>query len=137
MTVEERLEKLERELARARRRVRRLVIAGALAVACLVGLVVGLWGRAWVVPEVQGRRFVLLDEKGKPRLWLGMGKDGSVLFVIAENDRILAAHTMGKDGYREFESESFSSRGGDLKVFKDGSAEFLTDKEGKVIWKAP
>jgi hypothetical protein len=85
MTTGERLENLERELARAKRRSRWLLAA--------VGLALGVWMRAGTlgprtagaqpagvaVNEVRAKAFVLVDDAGRGRAGLDVTPDGPVL----------------------------------------------------------
>ncbi len=104
MTTEERLERVEREqaetraeLARAKRRVRRVMVAGAVALASIVVLVAA-WAcvpeasaqaAAQVVAEVRARRFLVVDERGKPRAALTVSRDVPGLTMLDENGRII------------------------------------------------
>ncbi len=96
MTTEERLETLEKELARAKRRSRRLLAA--------VGLVAGAVALVWVVvgagcntqggkvpTVIRAGRFQLVDENGSDRAVLTVDKDGPSLTLLDENgnDRAL------------------------------------------------
>jgi hypothetical protein len=102
MTAEERLERLEVELRRARRwtRLWRLL---------LVGLVVGsylllsrLAGRELQIQadqkEVHANRFILVDNNGKPRAMLAMLEDGPSLSLLGENGKGGALLTVDKKG---------------------------------------
>jgi hypothetical protein len=94
MTTEERLEKVEQELAQAKRLVRRLVIA---ALACLGVLMLFYFGvpqttaqeKAQVLPEVRTRNFVLVDENGKMRAGLTVLKYGPGLNLLDENGKAI------------------------------------------------
>ena len=85
MTTEEQLEKVEKELAAVKRQVRRLVIGGAVGVACFAILLA-----AWARPaEVQARKFVLVDEKGKTRALLAVEEGGPGMRLFGEKDKVL------------------------------------------------
>lgn len=93
MTTDERLEKLERELARSRRRFRWLIIGAGL---CFVSAAVlyASWTRsdaAGVNKELRATSFILEDTNGKPRASLGMDEDGLELRLRYENGNIGAA----------------------------------------------
>ena len=144
MTTEERLEKLEKELARAKRRNRRL-----LAVA---GLVVGAVTLAWIVAgtanraEAQGggvpaviraNAFVLVDEKGKTRAELSMGEYGPGLLLVDENGKTRATLTVDKDWpWLALADENGKTRAM-LAVGKNGPVLGLLDENGKVKWQTP
>ena len=91
MTTDERLEKLERELARARTRFRWLVVGAGL---CFVSAAV-IYARAprttEASKELRANNFVLEDANGKPRASLGMDEDGLELRLRYENGNIGAA----------------------------------------------
>jgi len=93
MTTDERLEKLERELSRARSRFRWLVVGAGL---CIISVAVlyADWSRsdtAKASKEVRATSFILEAANGKPRASLGMDEDGVVLRMRYENGKIGAA----------------------------------------------
>jgi hypothetical protein len=93
MTTDERLEKLELELALSRRRFRWLIIG---AVLCLVSAAVLYANRSrsdvvGVSKELRATSLVLEDASGKPRASLGMDEDGLELRLRYENGNIGAA----------------------------------------------
>jgi len=124
MTTEERLETLERELARAKRGNRRMVLAGAGLLLGLFALLVA--GRS-ITGVAQGQEkaadkkviraneFVLLDEQGRERGRLAVLKDGPWLSLYDEKGIPRIMLTMTNDGPRLF----------------------LSGENGKVIWRAP
>jgi hypothetical protein len=85
MTTEERLENLERELARAKRRNRWLLAAGGLAFGAwlLAGTLeprtAGAQAAGAAVNEVRAKAFVLVDDAGKPRAVLSVNAVGPAL----------------------------------------------------------
>jgi len=89
MTTDERLETLEKELARAKRRDRRLLAvvglaAGVLALAWIV-LGAGCNAQGGKVPTViRAGRFELVDANGEVRAYLEAAKDGATLFLFSE-----------------------------------------------------
>jgi hypothetical protein len=161
MTTEERLEKVEQELARAKRLVRRLMIA---ALAC-IGVLVVSWtevlqmtaqGKPHVAPQVLARSFILvddndkpramlfmaydttgltlLDEKGKPRAMLATGKNTSTLALNDENGKIRAAMGVASDGPGlTLFDENGKGRGAKLSAEKGGTGLILIDEKGKPI----
>ncbi len=151
MTTEERLETLERELARAKRRNRRLpaaarLVAGAFALVCIVA-------------AAGCNSFVLVDENGKPRIMLAVIKAGPVLSLIDENGEDRAILVVGKHGPKlAMLDENGKPRAmlavdevgpmlamldengkhrASLVVDKDGPRLRLLDENGKLKWAAP
>lgn len=106
MTTEERLEKLERELGRAKRH-NRCLLAG-LAV-CL-----GIGGVAWAfrpeparaqivwtgVKEVRANRFILEDKQGKARAQLTVYSDGPRLSLFDQWGKVCAELAATEGGAR-------------------------------------
>ena len=123
MTVEERLEKVERELAQAKRLLRPLVVVGAIAVACLIVLR-AVWPDLLLThAEVRARSFVLVDEKGQTCASLSANILGSELELF---------DTKGQPGA----ALSASSFGSKLELFdKRGhlSASLKTSVAGPVL----
>ncbi len=120
MTLEERVENLERELAHMK--------------------------RDRVEPEVRARSFVLVDDNGKDRAALAMTEDGPRLFLSDENGEPRVTLSVQKDGARlSLWDENGKNRVG-LSVLKNGPGVSVTkdmpnltlmDGKGKVVWKAP
>jgi hypothetical protein len=96
MTTEERLEKLEKELAGAKRRSRVMLIAAAMAVA--VVFLLGAGGEA--VPKViQAEKFELVDSTGRGRAALEMTQAGEPGLVLGdEKGKIRTGLIMGEAG---------------------------------------
>ncbi len=119
MTIEDRLEKLEKELSRAKGRNRWLLVSLCLGIGLLAGV---CWsGAASTQPAraalkvVRANEFILEDENGKNRAQLGVDKNGSVLSLYGENGKKRA----------------------ELGVVKAGAGLVLADEKGKVLWSAP
>jgi hypothetical protein len=163
MTTEERLEKMEVQLARVRWFNRCLI-------ACIV-LSLGVWfilktfgpEMVWAqsgVKEIRANRFILEDENGKPRGGLAVEKGSTVLFLLDENGKSRACLAAAKDGpMLSLYDENGKPRawlaavmdGSMLSLYdEDGkpradltlSSKYgphlsLTDENGKLIWKAP
>jgi len=92
MTTDERIEKLERELSKARTRIHILVVGAGLCLASLAA--VYAYGQFSLKPrpstaevsgELRARNFVLEDEKGRVRATLGMFEGGAMLRLHTEN----------------------------------------------------
>jgi hypothetical protein len=121
MTIEERLENLERELGRVKRRSRWLLgailfVAGGLTppgVFETTAIRARAQG-AGTAEQIRARAFILEDEKGESRAALSVTKGGPGLLLLDEKGE---------------------SRAG-LRVFKDGPSLVLFDDNGKVIWSA-
>jgi hypothetical protein len=106
MTVEQRLELLERQLIRANRRSS-WVLGGALTAFSLsIALAWALWPdcasaeQAGLLPKiVRANLFVVEDLKGKERMSIGVGKEGvPALFLQDENGITRASLGCGKTG---------------------------------------
>lgn len=113
MTTDERLDKLEKELARAKRRNRRLL--------AVVGLAMGVVALVWIVGLVGGKapvrtfsdalressaagtviranQFVLEDQNGKSRAGLGVAEGSAGLVLTDEDGHLCASLVAGKGG---------------------------------------
>lgn len=142
MTIEERLEKMERELRRQKRHNRWLgtilVVVGGLIIPVLFKTT-PLQARAQsggTVKEFRANRIVLEDENGKPRATLFVSKTGPALVLSDENDKPRAVLFVGKDG----PSLGLLDENGELRAgmnaVKDGPCLILFGPDGKVIWSA-
>lgn len=118
MTTDERIEKMEGQLARMRWFNRCLI-------ACIV-LSFGAWfilksfgpETVWAQPgvkEIRATCFILLDENGKGRAVLSVLNDVPGLWLYDENGKVRASMAVGKAGP-------------DLRLF---------DENGKRIWGVP
>ena len=138
MTTEERLAKVERELARAKRRSRWLLAALGLG----LGALALVWASAANVPkaEAQGaadgrtvlaERFELVNAQSKVRAYLEMAKDGPMLCLAdaAGRPRAMLAVREGGPGLALFD-ENGKSRA-TLFALKDGPRLALFDENGK------
>lgn len=123
MTTEERLEKLERELAASKRRNRRLwiVLVAILGGCALAWTFTKGIGTAWAQAEAKGEkviranRFVLEDGQGRERGKLEMTVDGPALRLSDEKGNTRAV----------------------LSIFENEPGLKLWDEKGKAIWSAP
>ncbi|MHC4637194.1 MAG: hypothetical protein ACYTBV_06765 [Planctomycetota bacterium] len=125
MTIEERLENLERELAIAKCCSRWLLSAAVLAV--VVSVLV--WS---LVPKiVRANRFILEDKNSKSRATLAVVESGAELFMGDENGELRATLSSDKDGPR---LNLYGENGkGDVSLIvgKSGPRLSLYDENGK------
>jgi hypothetical protein len=86
MTIEERVEKVEMELARAKRR-NHLLLAGVLLAFVLLAaaMTAGTAGREDIVKV---RQFTVVDKNGEVRALLAVVKDGPWLRLYDENGNV-------------------------------------------------
>jgi hypothetical protein len=164
MTTEERLERLERDLAGERRRNRWLLTGAGL---CLVAGLVWIVGTSKataqaakiVQDEIRARKFVLEDENGKTRAGLVAGIDGPALALFDENGKMrigMAAFEFGPGlslsdengkmrilvaALKGMATMNLADENGKprakLSVPKEGPDLKLIDENGKVLWQAP
>jgi len=154
MTIEERLENMEREVGRLQRRNRWLLgailfVAGGLIVPGVfkITAIRVRSQEAGTTKEVRARSFILEDEKGKVRAMLAVGEFGPRLSLYDENGKVRAGLWAYKDGpglalYDENGNERFKA-GKTTTVTPDGkkieypeSSLILSGPDGKVIWSA-
>jgi hypothetical protein len=166
MTIEERLEDMERELRRVKRRNRWLLGAILLVVVGLIAPEVfettAIRARSKEVEtanEIRAMSFVLEDENGTVCAMLTATKDGPMLGLYDENGKTRAGLRLTKDGpdlvlldengktrvmlavLKDNSGlwlldENGLARAGLGLVTKYGSGLWLYDKNGKVIWSA-
>jgi len=140
MTTEERLENLERELARAKRRNR------CLLAAVLLGAGVVILAAAWIgTPEkalaanaakaptiIRANGFIVEDANGKSRIMLAMTEDGPTLSLLDENGKGRAILNVIRGvAILGLNDENGKPRAM-LGVSKEGPAIGLTDENGKT-----
>jgi hypothetical protein len=140
MTTEERLENLEKELARAKRRNRWLLAA------VLLGAGVVILAAAWIgTPEkvlaenaakaptiIRANVFIVEDENGKPQAILKAEKEGPGLWMYDENGKTRAMLSVFKNGpMLWFYDEKETPRAG-LSAGKEGPMLHLIDENGKI-----
>jgi len=132
MTTEERLEILERELARAKRRNYWFMT--------VLGLAVGLFALNWylraaegVAKEVRANKFILVDAKGKYRAQLAVvDKVGPLLGLYGEDDKPRAMLSVIMDGPALTLFDKNSKSGVGLDIIHGAPAVRLYDKDGKA-----
>ncbi|NIA08179.1 MAG: hypothetical protein GWP14_11195 [Actinobacteria bacterium] len=107
MTTEERLEKLELELARTKRNSRRLILGGmGLFLGLSALLVAGRTTTSTVYAQektndktvIRANAFILLDEQGRERGALSMYSFGPALTLLDEKNKTRAVLSVGKEG---------------------------------------
>jgi len=162
MTLEERIQKLERELRHTKRQKRLTLGFAAAAIILAVAMLCppgNIAAQSNISPEIRARQIVLIDEKGKPRCILAMGKEGPGLALSDENGEMRSLLRIDADGaglslYDEngkpravldadrngsglaLYDETGKPRAG-LFVGKDGPKLTLFDKKGKEHWSTP
>jgi len=139
MTIEERLESMERELGRMKRRNRWLlgailIVVGGLSAPKVFETTASL-ARAQTggtVKEIRARSIVIEDENGKTRATLAANKDGSNLALYDEKGKGRAGLTVTKDGpgLTLFDINGKNRAG--LAVIKDGPGLVLYDESGNA-----
>ena len=139
MTVEERVEKLENALARAKRRSR-MLLAGVLVAGAVGVIVASLAGipaeaapdKGGVHKVVRAEKFEVVDQKGKTRAILAAYKPGPALMLYDEDGKERAGLAVGDNGPRlVFWDEKGKARTG-LVAQKGGPALELYDAKGTL-----
>ena len=154
MTTEERLEKLEKELAQLARAATEEVIARQFVLVDDKGKTRAVLGMSKTGPSLalydengkfratlnvteDGPALGLLDEKGKPRAGLAVTKDGPQLSLFDENSKNRAWLAMSKNGPGLILLDENDKPRVGLAMLKDGPKLGLSDEKGKLIWSAP
>ena len=137
MTIEERLEALERELENTKQHVRRLWVGLGLAVFLTCALVWGFTATTGAAKGIRANRFIVVDENGKTRAWMVADEGGSELVLADENHKRCAWLSIGEGGpVLTLFDENGKTRVA-LSAAEDGPKLKLFDDNGKVIWHAP
>jgi hypothetical protein len=137
MTIEDRLEKMERELGRVKRRNRWLLgaillVAGGLAVPAVLETT-AFRARAQVAgtaKEIRANKFVLEDENGKARGILTMGGEGPALILNDGSERARATLSIYKEGPGLALYDENSAGCVMLDVFNEGAKLRMFDQKG-------
>ena len=86
---------------------------------------------------IRTRALCILDDQGQDRVKVGMTEDGPRLFMLDENDRVLAVMAVNENGPRlGMRDENEKIRAG-VAVAKEGPTLVVLDANGKPIWEAP
>jgi hypothetical protein len=134
MSTDERMQKIEGQLARVRWFNRCLI-------ACIV-LSLGVWfisktftpETAWAqsgVKEIRANRFTLEDENGKPRAVLSVSKDGQGLLLYNEMGKNRAGLVVTKEGPMLMLNDGNGQLRARLAVLEDGAGLRLFDESRK------
>jgi len=141
MTIEERLENLEKEARRNRKVIRWLGV--------LLGLCMSLWLATGVffpqglvaqdVAEViRAREFHVVDERGEPRVWLGVDEAGPALGIYDERGNLRIGLGVDEATPTMFMlDERENTRAGLIVDAEYGPMLSLLDERGNIIWEAP
>ena len=134
MTLEERIQKLELEL-RGTKSQKRMTL-GLMAVLLILAMVVvyprgDIAAKSDFTPEIRTRQVVLVDENGKPRCILAMGKEGPGLALSDENGEMRSILRIDTDGARLSLYDDKGEPRAVLDAVKDGSGLALYDQNGK------
>ena len=149
MTIEERVEKQERELAEikdsltaAKRRTRRLMAGAGVVLGMFVLFVVA---RA-ITGVVQGQAkekviranmFLVEDDNGRTRARLGMSNIGTSLDLFDEQGICRALMNLSENGIALFLVDENDNTRVTLGVSKTVSGLVVWDEKHEPIWKAP
>ena len=130
MTIEERLENIERELGRQKRRNRWLL--GAVLVIAVISII-ALAQMAGTSKQIRARSILIEDEKGQRRAWLGVDNDGPTLSLWDENGETRAILVVGKGGPGLVLSDEKGRRRAAMSVVADIPGLALSDENGKGL----
>jgi len=155
MTIDERVKKMEGQLARLRWFNRCLIVCIVLSLVVGVPILVA-WSE---LKAICSKRFILMDESGKSRALLGVQnygprlsmsdengklsvaltvfKNGPELSLSDENGRPRAILCVGKDGPGLSLYGEYLEPRAILSVGKDGPGLRLLDENGKTFWSTP
>lgn len=139
MTIEERLENMERELGRVKRRNHwllgaiLLLVGGLVAVGALKAIVAPAQAQgAGTAEEIRAKKIVLEDDNGKVRAWLDVVAGIPMMMVLDENGEVRVALAAGKDDPRLVLCDEKGRGRTRLGTGKDGPNLALYDENGKV-----
>ena len=109
MTIEERLEKLERELA------------------CTSS----------TLKEIRANCFILEDEGGKPRATLRVVENRAELAMVDEKGKLRVGLVVVEDQAGFYLGDEKGELSAFLSLAEDGPGLYLVNDKGKVTWSAP
>ena len=136
MTLEERIQKLELELRHTKRQ-RRLTWGFAAAAIMLVVAMLcprgNIAAQGNAAPEIRTRQIVLVDENGKPRCIIAMGKEGPGLAMNDENGEIRSLFKIDTDRARLSLYDEKGEPRAVLDADKNGSGLALYDENGNPL----
>jgi hypothetical protein len=105
MTIEERLESMEREVGRIKRRNRwllgaiLLLVGGLVAAGVFKTMITPVQAQgAGTAKVIRAEAFVVEDENGKDRIMLNVTKDGPILALFDEKGKVRAGLGVAKTG---------------------------------------
>jgi len=136
MSTDERMKKMERQLAR-------VIWFNCCLIACIV-LSLGVWfiSKTFGPETVRAKRFIVEDENGKGRAILGMskesdaalgvGKNSPCLMMSDENGMPLVMMVMSEEGSKLILSGENGKGGASLSAKKNEPALSLSDENGKT-----
>lgn len=145
MTIDERVENLERALAVEKNR-NRLIMFGLLVMAVAVVLTTILFGiqphaiaqsGGKVADEIRARRIIVVDEKGTIRIELVAQADRNALALCNENGIPRAVLSVFKDDPGLILYDGKTKLRATLVVFEDKPFLTLYNADGKVSWSTP
>lgn len=135
MTIEQRIENLEKELICTNRRNRILLTGVFLLVACLVlvwsdeARLTSAYAQNTISKQVRAKEFILEDEKGQTRAMLTVLKGVPSLSFVDENGQVCAVLVVSKSGPLLSLSDINGKPRVSLSVGKGGSLEFYDENE--------
>jgi hypothetical protein len=128
MTLENRVEVLEKELKKTKRHNRYLL--GFVLTALTIGAVSSAFSTS--AKEVRANQFIVEDESGKPRVVLSAGENGPSLSLTDENGKVRFALNVRKNGPGLGLLDENGKTRAILSADAQGTALCLKDENGKL-----
>lgn len=140
MTIEERFEILEKELAAAKRLIHRLMFGAGLVLGMCV-LFVAVHGGAGVAHGqtgervIRAKRFMVEDDQGRIRAGLYVDEDGPKLFLSDENGKVRACMGVFKNvpNLYLYDEKGAAPLAG-LYVWENRPCLVLWDNNRQILW---